>query len=277
MVRPAGREGAALAAGARARSCRCRSRRRWREGAPAPGIPYPWSVYRWLDGDLARDAPIADLPRFASDLAGFLRALRPRRRDRRARRPASTTSTAAARSRTYDARDAATRSTRSAPRSRATRSSASGRTRCARRGTATAGLVPRRRRGRQPARPRRPARAVLDFGSSGVGDPACDIVIAWTLPRPARPATAFRAGARRRRRHLVARPRLGAVEGADHARRLPRARARRARRCRGATSARCWPTTTRTGDSENHRPRMRWRRRELNPRPQSRQRWCLRA
>ena len=23
--------------------------------------------------------------------------------------------------------------------------------------------------------------AVLDFGSSGVGDPACDIVIAWTL------------------------------------------------------------------------------------------------
>ena len=34
--------------------------------------------------------------------------------------------------------------------------------------------------------------AVIDFGSSGVGDPACDTVIAWTpLSRPSRPA--FRA------------------------------------------------------------------------------------
>ena len=36
------------------------------EGAPDAGFPYPWSVYRWLDGDLPGDAPIAGLPRFAS-------------------------------------------------------------------------------------------------------------------------------------------------------------------------------------------------------------------
>ena len=67
------------------------------EGAPDAGFPYPWSVYRWLDGDLAGDAPIADLPRFASDLAGFLRALGRADATGRARRPASTTSTAAGR------------------------------------------------------------------------------------------------------------------------------------------------------------------------------------
>ena len=29
--------------------------------------------------------------------------------------------------------------------------------------------------------------AVIDFGTSGVGDPACDVVIAWTLLRGAGP------------------------------------------------------------------------------------------
>ena len=118
--------------------------------------------------------------------------------------------------------------------------------------------------------------AILDFGSSGVGDPACDVVIAWTFLSGAAPRPVPRRP-RRGRRHVVARPRVGAVEGAHHARRLPRAGLAAARPCRGATSARCWPTTTRTGDSDESPARMRWRRRELNPRPQSRQRWCLRA
>ena len=54
--------------------------------------------------------------------------------------------------------------------------------------------------------------AVLDFGSSGVGDPACDMVIAWTFlsgpsrdrfraelgvdPAPGRAAAAGRSGRR---------------------------------------------------------------------------------
>lgn len=44
-------------------------------GAPGLGFPRPWSVYRWLPGELATVEGIADLERFAADLAGFLAAL----------------------------------------------------------------------------------------------------------------------------------------------------------------------------------------------------------
>lgn len=45
-------------------------------GEPGAGYPYPWSVYPWLDGQPARGDRIADPVRFALDLAGFLTALR---------------------------------------------------------------------------------------------------------------------------------------------------------------------------------------------------------
>ena len=44
-------------------------------GEPGEGYPWRWSVYRWLEGEAADGAVIADLERFAVDLAGFLRAL----------------------------------------------------------------------------------------------------------------------------------------------------------------------------------------------------------
>jgi aminoglycoside phosphotransferase (APT) family kinase protein len=44
-------------------------------GAPAEGYPFPWSVYRWLDGENAYVAPLADLPRAARQLAEFIAAL----------------------------------------------------------------------------------------------------------------------------------------------------------------------------------------------------------
>ena len=44
-------------------------------GEPAAGYPYRWSVYRWLDGEIAARARIADMTAFASALAGFLNAL----------------------------------------------------------------------------------------------------------------------------------------------------------------------------------------------------------
>ncbi|MBL7256609.1 aminoglycoside phosphotransferase family protein [Paractinoplanes lichenicola] len=44
-------------------------------GAPGEGYPFPWSVYRWLPGTPARAADIADPIRFALDLASFLSAL----------------------------------------------------------------------------------------------------------------------------------------------------------------------------------------------------------
>lgn len=44
-------------------------------GAPLPGYPWPWSIYRWLSGQHATVERIGDLSRFAADLAGFLAAL----------------------------------------------------------------------------------------------------------------------------------------------------------------------------------------------------------
>lgn len=45
------------------------------KGKPAVGYPYPWSIYRWLDGEPAGADRIADPVRFATDLAEFLAAL----------------------------------------------------------------------------------------------------------------------------------------------------------------------------------------------------------
>ncbi|MGN6445417.1 aminoglycoside phosphotransferase family protein [Amnibacterium sp.] len=45
-------------------------------GRPAAGYPWPWSVNRWLDGRSAAEAQVRDEVLFAQDLAAFLRALR---------------------------------------------------------------------------------------------------------------------------------------------------------------------------------------------------------
>src|SRR6266699_522251 len=45
------------------------------QGAPGCGYPWPWSVYRWLDGKPAVAANVTDLGQYAADLADFLTAL----------------------------------------------------------------------------------------------------------------------------------------------------------------------------------------------------------
>jgi aminoglycoside phosphotransferase (APT) family kinase protein len=45
------------------------------KGVPSRLFPRPWSIYRWLEGEPAVDGRIADLTGFAADLAGFLGAL----------------------------------------------------------------------------------------------------------------------------------------------------------------------------------------------------------
>lgn len=45
------------------------------QGAPAEGYPYPWSVYAWLPGERADLAELTDRGQVAKDLAGFLTAL----------------------------------------------------------------------------------------------------------------------------------------------------------------------------------------------------------
>ena len=45
------------------------------KGEPGCGFPRPWSVYRWIDGQTAAAGRIADMSEFAADLADFLAAL----------------------------------------------------------------------------------------------------------------------------------------------------------------------------------------------------------
>jgi len=45
------------------------------KGVPGCGFPRPWSVYGWIDGETAEVGQIDSLPQFAEDLACFLAAL----------------------------------------------------------------------------------------------------------------------------------------------------------------------------------------------------------
>jgi aminoglycoside phosphotransferase (APT) family kinase protein len=45
------------------------------QGKPGCGFPRPWSVYQWIGGDPVTEETVTDLPALAADLAGFLAAL----------------------------------------------------------------------------------------------------------------------------------------------------------------------------------------------------------
>lgn len=148
-------------------------------GSPAEGFPWPWSVYRWLEGEPATLERIADLSEFATALAQFLIALQridaaggppPGRHnffrgaplaiyDGETRQAIATLGgriDAKAVTAVWEAALAAT--WQGSP--------------VWVHGDVSAGnlLV---KNGRLSA--------VIDFGSSAVGDPACDLAIAWTL------------------------------------------------------------------------------------------------
>jgi aminoglycoside phosphotransferase (APT) family kinase protein len=160
-------------------------------GEPAAGYPYRWSVYRWLEGEIATRAPIADMPAFAGELAGFLAALA--RADAAGGPPpgrhnffrggplvtyAGETHDAIAALGSEIPRDAVERVWEDAMRTSWERDPV-----WFHGDVATGNLLVERGR----------LAAVLDFGSSGVGDPACDTVIAWTFFSGASRAR-FRAG-----------------------------------------------------------------------------------
>lgn len=44
-------------------------------GKPECGYPWKWSIYRWIEGKTVTSSLVKDLVPFASDLAGFLKAL----------------------------------------------------------------------------------------------------------------------------------------------------------------------------------------------------------
>lgn len=164
-------------------------------GVPAENYPWHWSVYRWIEGETAERERIASLPRFATDLAAFLVALQ-----------------------MIDATGGPASGQRNFFRGGA-RSVYDGETRQAIAALAAPWhgapvwfhgdvswgnlLVRQGRLG-----------AVIDFGTSGVGDPACDLAIAWTLFE-GKSREAFRAGLPADEA-MWAWSWLDALEGADH-------------------------------------------------------------
>jgi len=149
------------------------------KGAPADGYPWHWSVYRWLEGENATVESIADLPHFATTLARFLAALQ--RIDAAGGPPPGPHNCyRGAAPSVYDAEtrqavasldgeidtDAATVVWEAA-----LKSTWLGSPVWLHGDVAAGNLVVKDGR----------LSAVIDFGCSGVGDPACDLVIAWTF------------------------------------------------------------------------------------------------
>jgi aminoglycoside phosphotransferase (APT) family kinase protein len=162
-------------------------------GRPGEGYPYPWSVRGWLPGETADRAGIADLSSFAESVAAFLHALQ--RCDTAGAPAAGEHSWYRGTSPAYyddETRRCLAALTHVVDTGRATRVweealAAEWRgTPVWFHGDIAAGnlLVSGGT-----------LSAVIDFGTSGVGDPACDLVIAWTLfTGPSR--AAFRAAVR---------------------------------------------------------------------------------
>jgi aminoglycoside phosphotransferase (APT) family kinase protein len=149
------------------------------KGAPACGFPRPWSVYRWLEGEPATVERVPDLDRFAAELAAFLAALQGV--DTTAGPPAGAHSfhrggplatydaeTRASISALCDEIDAAAATDAWDAALAATWSGAPVWVH----GDVTGSnlLVAAGR-----------LSAVIDFGCSAVGDPACDLTMAWTF------------------------------------------------------------------------------------------------
>jgi aminoglycoside phosphotransferase (APT) family kinase protein len=148
-------------------------------GEPGEGYPWPWSVYRWLDGTPAARARIDDTPRFARDLAAFLAALYAI--DASDGPPAGTHNFHRGGDlAVYDAQTRAAVDALGDDIDRAAVLTVWEEALASRwqeppvwvHGDVAAGnlLVRDGCLG-----------AVIDFGSAGVGDPACDLVIAWTF------------------------------------------------------------------------------------------------
>ncbi|MDQ2589269.1 aminoglycoside phosphotransferase family protein [Saccharothrix yanglingensis] len=147
-------------------------------GVPEHGYPYPWSVHRWLDGRPALVAGMGDATTFATDLARFLVALRrvdatggPAPGEHNFHRGAPVTAYGDELFAAVEALGA------EVPRDEvlttwdeATATAWRDRPVWFHGDVALGNLLVSDGR----------LSAVIDFGTSGVGDPACDVVIAWT-------------------------------------------------------------------------------------------------
>lgn len=162
-------------------------------GVPGEGYPFPWSVYRWLDGEPAAVAGIGDPVVFATAVADFLVALRrvdpaggpPPGQHSAFRGGPLTTYDGEVRSALRVLADRVDGAAALAVWEEALAAGWRGPPVWFHGDVAVGNLLVRGGR----------LAAVIDFGCSGVGDPACDTVVAWTLFDGAG-REAFRAGLR---------------------------------------------------------------------------------
>ncbi|TDO47227.1 aminoglycoside phosphotransferase (APT) family kinase protein [Kribbella sp. VKM Ac-2527] len=149
------------------------------KGEPGEGYPHEWAIRRWLDGETAAHDRVDDLCELAASIAGFILALQ--RIDTTGGPAAGAhsfhrgTAPAYYHDQTVQAL-AALEGVIEVEKARAVWDAAL---------TATWDGTPRWfhgdiASGNLLVRDGRLA-AVIDFGTSGVGDPACDLVIAWTF------------------------------------------------------------------------------------------------
>ncbi|OBQ82054.1 aminoglycoside phosphotransferase family protein [Mesorhizobium sp. WSM3873] len=148
-------------------------------GEPAAGYPWHWSVYRWIEGETAKAGHIADLRAFAVSLAEFLVALK---------RIDPTAGPAPGQHNFYRGGplavyDDEARQAIAALEGRIDTQAATAVWKAALAAgwhgspvwfhgdVASGNLLVEDGR----------LSAVIDFGTSGVGDPSCDLAIAWTL------------------------------------------------------------------------------------------------
>jgi aminoglycoside phosphotransferase (APT) family kinase protein len=159
-------------------------------GAPACGYPWRWSIYRWLDGAPATLEGIADLEAFATALAEFLVVLQqldasdgPAAGVQNFHRGgALAVYDAETRRALHDLTGKIDTSTATAVWDAALASSWQAAPVWVHGDVAASNLLVQDGK----------LCAVIDFGSCGVGDPSCDLVIAWTFLTDAS-RTAFRA------------------------------------------------------------------------------------
>lgn len=148
-------------------------------GQPGEGYPFPWSVYRWLDGESAGSIPVPNLVAFAGDVARFLRDLQgvdavggpPAGAHSSFRGAPLATYDADTRGCLADLGDVVDVAAAARVWDAALSEVWTGRPVWVHGDMAVNNLLVRDGR----------LSAVIDFGCAAVGDPACDLVLAWTL------------------------------------------------------------------------------------------------
>jgi aminoglycoside phosphotransferase (APT) family kinase protein len=156
------------------------------KGTPDEGCPWPWSVYRWIDGEPPVEGDVAASEALAADLAEFVAALH---------RIDSAGGPPSYRSEPPAARDAVTREAIAELDGVVDAPAATAVWEEALRAPGPAGPPVWIHADLQPGNlllARGRLCAVIDFGCLGLGDPAVDLIAAWyVLPAGARPL--FRA------------------------------------------------------------------------------------